>query len=1753
MSGSTTHIPSLKTAAGGSSATPRAKPEEVLSKTAQNFSRFKSDLENLRASSFPKFQDMFIQFLNPTFRESLKREAILLGQGPDAARFPFPGNPAEISHLDIVTTPGFYEYIFNKAFPRPERGEDVELYQVLLREHSDEMKARKSQGEKLFAYILTHLAEDSHAMVVTHGKFKTVQQNFNVAGLWMIIEEKHVGGESNLANKDKLRALRATKENFPCYEQYVETAISLVNQIKLGRGVVDEQELSKSIIDATEARLGPKDHYITQYAVAASEGRLPSYDVLLSEYMKYIQSIEGKTVSTATESDKDPNQAYVAASVPPENKTSGAGRTEKHCKNHPWATSHTTAECRANQQAEKKNSRDPRNKDQKSNNKKQRGRGRQQSKNPSAAPVVSFADILEDYCGDDNEAYVVVVEERCVETHPDEEDMPALEEVADSLVPSIAPVEIAEATAEQRDQLLGTIMEFHQENCIMGDAALPALEYLYEPKTDQTLFSGSLHHAFAGRAVDLRDRELILDLGANVGITHDTELLVDHRRIAPGTTAVRGVHGQAKQATHCGQLGTLNLGRAMVLPGANTELCSLPALLETHHDAICIGTTDNFTVYVPGPDATALLAEVLSLVQSKAKVLVSANRNPDSKLFTFHMHGPDIVYDDRVALPAMCIASDDPDFDPDALSRRAQPALQSVPMVSPRNYTAEERRRAMAVRILHKERGHPSDAVLATALDAHAYGNCPYTSADLRAANDIYGPCDACQQGKATWPEDHHPNQGPTPAIAIGELLHMDISFFNEGATYLRGGKFTLISVEHLTAKIHVRHLPSKEATKVLYPAVMDIVGWYRKYGHVVKKIQCDPESCFAALGPLLARDGVELVLLPPGIHDKITERQVRDIRARMRCTKADLAYEPPALLHGELCSSIVALLGGTPNSKTTPRSPDEILTGVKPVLPSVPIPWGTPVLATDPNGRADRSKSAVLSDYGIVVGFAPPNAWRIYFPPDKVLVRTKMTIKNALPSEFGWPARNKVIRPAPLHRGRTSMLLSQEPPRPANSPHITDLIAPDSEVSSAPALPAAPPVPAPAAAPRPEPASEGAAPAVPSPEGVAPVPVSEGASVSPSLSEGAPPSEGACVSSPPVPVGPPSVPSSPPSTVLPAQEGDTIPSPSATEVTSSPVMNEQPPLSTDTPTTPQRTRYERAAKKTVDYRLLHSKGKSVSALFTALVVTVGVEFAFLAQAGRQSLQRYMKTSPHPQRGVDAAEKEVVQLQRNGVGEPVHFSSLTPKEQEDTVNCFLFVLDKYNALGELTKTKARCVGNGRDQSPDSCGATTNATARPESLYITLALMALFDLEARNFDIPEAFIKTEVPPGEKIHVQLDPQCTAIWVKHRPQDKKFVSKGVLTLRLKKYLYGLKQSPNRFGRKLREFYLTRLGYKALLHDESFYYKKVGDHFLMIPVHVDDNYAVGTRGDNPLWEELRQGYQEVFGGFTEDDGSNFLGLHIEHKREEGAVYIDMRAYLLSLFDRYPELKDVRAYKTMADPDIFKDAPEDSPPVDTKRYLSMLMALYFPARFVKPNILVFLSMLARVRTPTEFHMRHLKHVYGFVRGTINQKIKIKPTSTRVGASIDSAFGLHSDGYSQSAMVLTIGQAPVGFYTKKQSTIATSSTEAETNALMEGIPRIKWARGLLEELGYPQGGPSEVSQDNKANIHLSSPDLPCSFRRTKHNIIKYAFIREQHSDGIIKTVQVPTDTISSDLLSKLVSGPSIPEKTDRLFGYLPTI
>jgi hypothetical protein len=438
--------------------------------------------------------------------------------------------------------------------------------------------------------------------------------------------------------------------------------------------------------------------------------------------------------------------------------------------------------------------------------------------------------------------------------------------------------------------------------------------------------------------------------------------------------------------------------------------------------------------------------------------------------------------------------------------------------------------------------------------------------------------------------------------------------------------------------------------------------------------------------------------------------------------------------------------------------------------------------------------------------------------------------------------------------------------------------------------------------------------------------------------------------------------------------------------------------------------------------------------------------------------------------------------------------------------------------------------------------------------MTFALQAMAGLESCTFDIPQAFITTPVPDDEVIHILLDKHTTQLWLKFRPQDASYVSKDVLIIRLRKYLYGLRQSPQRFGARLREFFVDVMKYEVNPVDDRFFFKidPVTKQMILVPNHVDDCYVASTV-DSQLADELEQSLIAYFGGATRDDGHNFLGLHIEHDRAGQAIYLDMKAYLQSTFHKFADvLQNLYLYKYPGTLTMFRDAPPGELKIDAHRFKSLLMSLAFPGRFVFPIILPCLSVLARVQEPTLTHMHQLRHIAGYVLANIDDKIKICPMSSDIGASIDAAFNVYEDGSSQAGMVLTMGMAPIGFYTNKLKEIATSSTHAELLAVYKGTTLVCWARDFMNALGFKQRWPASISQDNRSNLFMAGAE-PCTFKHSRHLLCKYSWLRQLTSRDVISFDHVPSDVISSDVLSKSVFDKSFADKKLRLNGYLPTV
>jgi hypothetical protein len=123
----------------------------------------------------------------------------------------------------------------------------------------------------------------------------------------------------------------------------------------------------------------------------------------------------------------------------------------------------------------------------------------------------------------------------------------------------------------------------------------------------------------------------------------------------------------------------------------------------------------------------------------------------------------------------------------------------------------------------------------------------------------------------------------------------------------------------------------------------------------------------------------------------------------------------------------------------------------------------------------------------------------------------------------------------------------------------------------------------------------------------------------------------------------------------------------------------------------------------------------------------------------------------------------------------------------------------------------------------------------------------------------------------------------------------------------------------------------------------------------------------------------------------------------------------------------------------------------------------------------------------------------------------------------------------------SIGNIPVFHRSTKQKLVSTSAMQAEIVALFESFPYISWFRDLLEELGYPQSGPSPIEQDNQSSLSLFNGSGQADTRKTRHYQNKIAFIKDQVAGGILRLQYVPTEEMLADRLTKPFGGAKMTE------------
>ena len=205
----------------------------------------------------------------------------------------------------------------------------------------------------------------------------------------------------------------------------------------------------------------------------------------------------------------------------------------------------------------------------------------------------------------------------------------------------------------------------------------------------------------------------------------------------------------------------------------------------------------------------------------------------------------------------------------------------------------------------------------------------------------------------------------------------------------------------------------------------------------------------------------------------------------------------------------------------------------------------------------------------------------------------------------------------------------------------------------------------------------------------------------------------------------------------------------------------------------------------------------------------------------------------------------------------------------------------------------------------------------------------------------------------------------------------------------------------------------------------------------------------------------------------------------------------------------------------------------DRTTYQQAIGCLTYLATHTRPDISASVGILSKfMADPGPTHWSGVKRILRYLQGTRSYGLVF------TGESRDALLGFSDSDWagdivtrrSVSGYVFQLGQSTISWCSKRQQTVAKSSTEAEYVALSIATQEVIWLRRLLSDLGVDISTPTEMMEDNRGAIDLSKN--PKDHGRTKHIDVSYHFARERVATKEIKINYVPSSENLADVMTK---------------------
>ena len=347
-----------------------------------------------------------------------------------------------------------------------------------------------------------------------------------------------------------------------------------------------------------------------------------------------------------------------------------------------------------------------------------------------------------------------------------------------------------------------------------------------------------------------------------------------------------------------------------------------------------------------------------------------------------------------------------------------------------------------------------------------------------------------------------------------------------------------------------------------------------------------------------------------------------------------------------------------------------------------------------------------------------------------------------------------------------------------------------------------------------------------------------------------------------------------------------------------------------------------------------------------------------------------------------------------------------------------------------------------------------------SICTVLATAAHLDYELHQINIKGAYLNGELNDDEVIYMRQPPGFES---EAHPNK---------VCRLRKTLYGLKQSGRRWYQRLVKILIDNLRFTQCAVDQAvFYWRKTTNDHIIVVVHVDD-CTIAAKSLKEI-EDFKR------------------AIEVMRNRDERVISLSQQSYLKSIIHCFG-FEDLKPVSTPMDPSTKLHSSQslstgaESAKMHHVPYREAVGSLMYASLTTRPNISYTVSTVSRFSSkPGIPHWDAVKRIYKYLIGTKNLKLTYGGAQSALTRYTDVDGSMAEDHRAVSGYAFLIDRGAVSWSSRRQPIVSLSTTKSEYITATHAAQEALWLRSFIAELFGPLAEPTTLFSDNQSAIALT--------------------------------------------------------------------